>query len=469
MSFSEEDLLEFEAEALELLEIAEKSLLSLDQGGEFRPAFDSIFRCFHNLKGASGMMELLALQTLTHELENILMEFKDAHSIPHEYISLFLEGVDSARSVLKRVETAAPFGKISNSSKFIVEPVSKLIVEKAKNLKAVYRGALLKCLIYIRAEVQSLKSESSVTSVEVQLPVLIKKLNDAFLKLAAEKLQQVPSTLSPSIKQVSTTESESNGSIRVSVLLLDKLMILIDEMAVVRNEVIKYSSRSEDGEILKLTKKLNFVTSEIQDEIMKMRMQPIGSILNKFNRVVRDLSRQLKKEINLNLFGGETELDKSLLESIKDPLAHIIRNSCDHGIESPSERVSSGKPRLGTINVRSYYEDGHVVIHIADDGKGLRKEVLVNTGIEKGIITPTHAANMTEKEIFNLIFAPGFSTAPSVTNLSGRGVGMDVVRTNVEKVGGTVELHSISGKGTTTMIKIPVSLMNVPTKKAKAA
>ncbi|MBX9769290.1 MAG: chemotaxis protein CheW, partial [Bdellovibrionales bacterium] len=197
-------------------------------------------------------------------------------------------------------------------------------------------------------------------------------------------------------------------------------------------------------------------------EMMKTRMQPIGNVLNKFHRVVRDLWQELRKNIAITISGAETELDKSLLEAIKDPLTHIVRNSCDHGVELPQVRKNSGKAEQGTIAIRSYHEGGQVVIEIADDGKGLNKDVLLQKALEKNLISKEQSAQMTEKEIFNLIFAPGFSTASQITNVSGRGVGMDVVRTNIEKIGGTVDLLSQDGRGTTIRLKIPLTLAIVP-------
>jgi two-component system chemotaxis sensor kinase CheA len=248
----------------------------------------------------------------------------------------------------------------------------------------------------------------------------------------------------------------------VPVSLLDNLMTLMGEMVLVRNQVLQFSNKSEDLEFLSMSKRLNVVTTEIQGEMMKTRMQPIGNVLTKFNRVVRDLSQELSKNLNITLQGADTELDKSLLEAIKDPLTHIVRNSCDHGIETPEVRRKSGKPEVGTIAIKAYHEGGQVVIEITDDGKGLHKDMLVNKAIEKGVLTTIQAAKMTEKEIFNLIFAPGFSTAAKITNVSGRGVGMDVVRTNIERIGGTVDLASEAGRGTQIKIKIPLTLAIVP-------
>ena len=273
-----------------------------------------------------------------------------------------------------------------------------------------------------------------------------------------------PSVVSPATSPSAVKDREAEGatSIRVPVNLLDNLMTLMGEMVLVRNQVLQYSNKSEDLEFLNMSKRLNVVTSEIQGEMMKTRMQPIGNVLSKFNRVVRDLSNDLGKTIHLNLSGSETELDKSLLESVKDPLTHIVRNSCDHGIETPDVRTQAGKPAAGTIDIKAYHEGGQVVIDITDDGKGLNKEILIKKAIEKGILQQSEAGSLSDKEAFNLIFAPGFSTAAKVTNVSGRGVGMDVVRTNIERIGGTVDLSSVTGKGTTIKIKIPLTLAIVP-------
>lgn len=580
MSFSDQEMQEFKAEAMDLLETAEKSLLTLDQGGQFQSVFAVIFRAFHNLKGASGMMELTSLQAHTHELETILMRFKDSTSFTKEYINFFLGGIDAARSILNGQNVTFDFNIASSvaqeteqkiaipvvqpaedvvptvavtpeeknapesAPEIVMDPaVAEFVAEcdeiidrvsdvlqlvesnahKKEDLEALYRdihslkgssylfsynslgdiahamesslegvrngthptseallNSLFNCLKVIEAEILAIKTNTKCEQTELLIPQLTNDLNAAVtgqsnptegmqtMKQDSPTSVEVQATQPVQAKEPtkepipSNKDNESNGSIRVSVSLLDNLMTLMGEMVLVRNQVLQFSSKSEDLEFLNLSKRLNVVTSEIQGEMMKTRMQPIGNILSKFNRVVRDLSHELKKEISLNLFGAETELDKSLLESIKDPLTHIVRNSCDHGIETSDVRVQSGKPRNGTINIRSYHEGGQVVIEIADDGKGLHKEVLLKKALEKSLISQTQASSLSEKEIFNLIFAPGFSTAASVTNVSGRGVGMDVVRTNVERIGGSVELISVAGKGTTTKLKIPLTLAIVP-------
>lgn len=578
MSLSDEEFTEFKQEALELLEGAESSLLVLDKNPEqfIKITFDAVFRAFHSLKGAAGMMELTRIQGHTHELETILMAFKGKTELPQEYVSLFLRGIDATRTMLDGKDVDFDYSANSTESKIIpvteklvvtsVAPISspvkssnipeevlkefvdegqELLERLNKNMEIVEREPLRAEVIdEIYRDIHSLKGsaflfsfnhlgsithamETSLESVRGGAKSIAENLMHLLLdslKLIEEGLQKVklqgqdedialavkalvgklsllpnenleksnhPSSFKASIEKTIDSpadvsreadhnislsspgtsaklphnqgkDAEQSTSIRVSVSLLDSLMTLMGEMVLVRNQVLQFSNNSEDLELLSMSKRLNVVTSEIQAEMMKTRMQPIGNVISKFTRVVRDLSHELKKNIQLQLMGTETEVDKSLLEAIKDPLTHIVRNSCDHGIELPEIRKAAGKSETGTIHIRSYHEGGQVVVEVADDGKGLNADVLLSKAIEKGIVTQAQASKMSEKEIFNLIFAPGFSTASKVTNLSGRGVGMDVVRTNVEKIGGTIDMVSQLGKGTTIKLKIPLTLAIVP-------
>jgi two-component system chemotaxis sensor kinase CheA len=253
-----------------------------------------------------------------------------------------------------------------------------------------------------------------------------------------------------------------DSTIRVDVGLLDKLMNLVGELVLARNQVLQFTARLEAGTFNATSQRLNLITSELQESVMKTRMQPIGIVWGKFPRVVRDLAAECGKYIQLNMDGAETELDRTIIEAIKDPLTHIVRNSCDHGIERPDERVKRGKTATGHLILRAFHEGGHVNIEISDDGGGVSPEKVKNKAVQKGLLSAEQAQRLTEREAINLIFLPGFSTAEKVSNISGRGVGMDVVKTNIERIGGVVDLASSEGQGTTIKIKIPLTLAIIP-------
>jgi two-component system chemotaxis sensor kinase CheA len=254
----------------------------------------------------------------------------------------------------------------------------------------------------------------------------------------------------------------SDSTIRVDVGLLDKLMNLVGELVLARNQVLQFTIQSADSAFLATSQRLNLITTELQGSVMKTRMQPIGNVWNKLPRVVRDLAAACGKEVRIEMEGQETELDKTIIEAIKDPLTHIVRNSVDHGIERPEARVERGKPAEGCLKMRAYHEGGQVNIEITDDGGGIDYERVKQKALQRGVITAEQAARMSDHETLHLIFLPGFSTAEKVTNVSGRGVGMDVVKTNIEKIGGTVDLQSQVGEGTTLKIKIPLTLAIIP-------
>lgn len=255
---------------------------------------------------------------------------------------------------------------------------------------------------------------------------------------------------------------KDTSTIRVNVSLLDNLMNLIGELVLIRNQVLQHAGGNDDQDFIKLSQRLNVVTSELQNDVMKTRMQPIGNILSKFKRVVRDLSKELGKKVELHTEGDETELDKNLIEAVKDPLTHLVRNGVDHAIEMPEERVNAGKDARGSIHIKAYHEGGQVVVEVKDDGKGLDKQAIVSKALERGVVSEDAVHTMTDREIHHLLFTPGFSTAKKVSNISGRGVGLDVVKTNIEKIGGIVDLHSVYGKETTFKLKIPLTLAIVP-------
>jgi two-component system chemotaxis sensor kinase CheA len=303
-------------------------------------------------------------------------------------------------------------------------------------------------------------SPSEVSSaVEAQEAGDPRRLGEILVDKGAVKSKDVLEAL-----QVQQTKqgSLSDASIRVDVGLLDKLMNLVGELVLARNQILQFTNTTEDPGLIAPSQRLNLITTELQEGVMKTRMQPIGNIWGKFPRMVRDVATACGKQIRLEMEGKETELDKTIIEAIKDPLTHIVRNSADHGIETSAARAAVGKAPEGWLRLRAYHEGGQVNIEITDDGAGLDLEKLRRKALEKGLITPDQAAKMGERETAGLIFLPGFSTAEKITNMSGRGVGMDVVKTNIEKIGGTVDVQSKLGAGTTVRMKIPLTLAIIP-------
>src|SRR5262249_55062889 len=249
-----------------------------------------------------------------------------------------------------------------------------------------------------------------------------------------------------------------DASVRINVDLLDKLMTVAGEIVLARNQILQYSQRYGDPSFQNTCRQLNLITTELQEHVMKTRLQPLGNVWNRFPRLVRDAAWACRKKVRLETEGSETELDKTLIEAIRDPLTHLVRNAIDHGIEPPEGRLAAGKPEEGCVRLRAYHEGGQVNVEISDDGSGIDPERVKDRAIEQRLITPEQAARMGTQTLLGLIFLPGFSTARAVTTVSGRGVGMDVVKTNIEKIGGSVEVHSTVGQGTTVRIRIPLTL-----------
>ncbi len=253
-----------------------------------------------------------------------------------------------------------------------------------------------------------------------------------------------------------------DANIRVGVVHLDKLMDLVGELVLTRNQILQFNAEREDPALNATSQRLNLITTELQEGVMKTRMQPIGMVWNKLPRVVRDMAVALGKQIRLEMDGADTELDRTIIEAIKDPLVHLVRNSCDHGIEPPDVRMSAGKSPQGKLTLRAYHEGGQVNIEIGDDGAGIDVAQVKQKAVEKGLLRPEQAEKLSDREALNLIFQPGFSTAQTVTKVSGRGVGMDVVKSNIEKIGGVVDISNRPGEGSTVKLKIPLTLAIIP-------
>lgn len=430
-------LAEFIAECEEIIQRVSSCLQAMEAGPVKAENLDCLYRDMHTMKGSAFLFGYAQIGAVAHALETCLEPIRrmKLHASP-----ILIDTCFQCVDLIDRIVKALREGREEKEFAREVNDWTPRLIDAASTQ---FGGELQ----LARDAVLDLKEMSSTSILTV--PASVQKT--VFLEPQKSREEQ------PTIGAALT-----DTSVRVQVALLDRLMNLVGELVLVRNQVLQYSSNHEEQEFLNLSKSLDVVTSDLQSEVMRTRMQPIGNVLSKFQRVVRDLARELGKKIDITLQGSETELDKTLIEAIKDPLMHIIRNSCDHGVESPEERKSIGKPDTGRILVRAFHEGGHVVLEISDDGRGLDREKLIKKAIEKGLMTLERASMLSDREAHSIIFLPGFSTASQVTNISGRGVGMDVVKTNIEKIGGSVELLSTLGSGTTIRLKIPLTLAIVP-------
>jgi two-component system chemotaxis sensor kinase CheA len=383
------------------------------------------------------------LESVAHIGENLLSRLRDgALTLNPEITSGLLAMVDAIRQILGSIEGERTEGVVDYTA--LIETLTRL--NKGERVFAAPVAAPVEKVI----PVEPIAAQPAAPDVPVQIVEDKREpVEDAAVPVAGNERRQ-------------ENRSASESSIRVDVSLLDRLMNLVGELVLARNQILQYVPPERDTTFIASTQTLNLITSELQEGVMKTRMQPIGNIWDKFPRVVRDLSLACGKQVRLEMEGKDTELDKTLIEAIKDPLTHIVRNSVDHGIETPDKRTKSGKPAEGRLVLRAYHEGGQVNIEISDDGAGINPEKVKQKALEKSLITPEQAARMSDRELVNLVFLPGFSTAEKVSNVSGRGVGMDVVRTNIEKIGGTVDLQGKAGIGTTLRIKIPLTLAIIP-------
>ena len=481
-----EILEDFLIEAFELVEQIDQDLVELENNPEDLELLNRIFRVAHTVKGSSSFLNFDVLTRLTHHMEDVLNKARrDELKITPEVMDVILESVDMMKALLQCIK------ENSSDTECGIE-----IDDICNRFDAISQGKPLEALEESTETAEEKAPEPqpepeeepdyanmSDEEVEAEIQRLLeekmkeKEAKKAKKKSAEPKKQaQKPAAAAP-VKQTSSpakadasapkkVASTPEQTIRVEVKRLDHLMNLIGELVLGKNRLLKiYDDVEERYEGEKFLEELNqvvssvsLVTTDLQIAVMKTRMLPVSKVFNKFPRLVRDLSRELNKEIELVTIGEDTELDKSIVEEIGDPLVHMIRNSCDHGIESPDEREAKGKPRKGTVKLKAYNEGNQIVIAIEDDGAGMDPEFLKMKAIEKGVITEREADQLSDKEAYALIFRPGFSTATKVTGVSGRGVGMDVVKTNIEKLNGIIDIDSELGKGSVFKLKIPLTL-----------
>jgi two-component system chemotaxis sensor kinase CheA len=449
---------EFLVECNENLDRLDGELVKLEIDPSSQELLSSIFRTIHTIKGSCGFLGFAKLEKVAHVGESLLSRLRDGKlSLTPEFTSGLLAMVDAIRVMLGEIQTTEQDGNETYAE--LIETLNSLQNQGQQTASDAVSNAPLpkeysKKYQGSNPEENSAKSvpPASVSTPAARLPPVLPEPPDALAAGPEEsQMAQHPQDDSRSKNAVPET-------IRVDVHLLDRLMNLVGELVLTRNQITQFSARQSDPNLVSPAQQLNLLTSELQEEVMRTRMQPISNIFDKFPRVVRDVATTHGKQVVIEMEGKETELDRSLLEAIKDPLTHIVRNSVDHGIETPDQRVARGKRAEGHLKLRACHEGGQVLVEISDDGAGIDTARVKSKAIERGVITAQQAGRMSEGELLNLVFLPGFSTVEKVTNLSGRGVGMDVVKTNIDRVNGTVDLQSYPGQGTTIRIKIPLTL-----------
>jgi two-component system, chemotaxis family, sensor kinase CheA len=424
---------EFIAESQEGLDRMEQCLTELETRPDDTALLGEIFRSVHTIKGTTGFLGFDRLEKLAHAGEHLLGSLRDGRlKVTSDLISVLLHLLDGLRAILALIEETGVEGTRSGDEDG--ELIAELALLNGEMPPVEVGRDLLEAVVYVgESAAGSLKAEMSKTAVPSSTPTSI------------------------------TGERHGAGSdktLRIDVDVLNRMMNLVGELVLTRNQMLQ-SDRSA-ANFPELARRLDSVTADLRETVMQARMQPVGNLFGKFPRMVRDLARTCGRDVRIEFTGQETGLDKSLLEAIKDPLTHAVRNAVDHGIESPADRVLAGKPAEGCVRLKAFHQSGSVVIEVVDDGAGIPIERVLAKAIERNLVTAEQAAGMSEREVLQLIFLPGFSTAAAVTTVSGRGVGMDVVRANVEKVGGSVEVESRRGAGTTLRLRVPLTLAIVP-------
>jgi two-component system chemotaxis sensor kinase CheA len=445
-------LAEFFSECEEIIQRVARNLQELEKNGYSEALIDALYRDVHTFKGSAQLFGFEKLGKLAHAME---ASFGPARKLKTTVGPGLMDASFKCLDLIDRAVKALQSRQSERDFAPEMEVALPRLAEAAVQQFADDFRPLNDTLAAAPDARHETQGAAAATPAPRPAPVL---------ELAARPVAANPEPVAPwpTTEASASTGAGVDTSIRVQVGLLDRVMNLVGELVLVRNRVLQKVDTYRDLEFLSLSQSLDVVTTDLQSEIMKTRMQPIGNVLSKLQRMSRDLARELGKRIDLTLQGTETELDKTLLEAVKDPLTHIVRNSCDHGIETPEERKRAGKPENGHVLVRAFHEGGQVVVEVSDDGKGLDRERILAKAVEKGLLTAERAKQMPDKEVWSLVFLPGFSTAKQVSEVSGRGVGMDVVRTNIEKIGGNAEVTSHPGRGTTLRLRIPLTLAIVP-------
>jgi two-component system chemotaxis sensor kinase CheA len=461
-----DDLLrEFLTETGENLDTVDVELVRFEQEPSNAKILGNVFRLVHTIKGTCGFLDLPRLEALTHAAETVMGKLRDGAPVTTEAVSLILATIDRIKEILAVLEGTEqePPGRDAD----LIEPLERIATGQA----ATPMPPQVQAPAYATGTLTYQVLERPLRPGEVSLDELERAFREAPVeapRIATDAHASDAAT--PALSEAAFDISESTASegheeprvaqssIRVGVDTLEQLMTMVSELVLTRNQLLEISRRNEDSEFKSPLQRLSSVTAELQEGVMKARMQPIGNAWQKLPRLVRDLSIELSKGIDLQTFGAETELDRQVLELIKDPLTHMVRNAADHGLETTAERQTLGKPLRGIIRLSARHEGGHIVIEISDDGRGLNVDRIRQKAIAQNLVTEADAAKMSDVQVQRLIFTPGLSTAPQITSISGRGVGMDVVKNNIDQIGGTIDVRSVLGEGSAFVIKIPLTL-----------
>ena len=509
MGEMDEIVREFLVESYENLDQLEQDMVSLESEPGSKELLSSIFRTIHTIKGTSGFLAFNRLEKLAHRGENLLSELRDGvREMDQETADVLLLMVDRIRNIMGSVEETGQEGDVDiesviaqieaiqgKTSSAPVPAADGMAGESALDAAAAEKApAEIPFLTNVADENGNVNlgedlatPPAAAEKAPAEIPFLTNVADEngnvnlgecaapvASAAPAAKPEPAAPASPAPQSKPAASKKDEAkpaehgsarsaaDSSIRVDVDLLDVLMREVSELVLVRNQIVRLTDSMTDMNLVQSSQRLSIVATELQEGIMKTRMQPIEHLWSKMPRVVRDLAKQTDKNVQLVMIGGDTELDRSLLEAIKDPLTHMVRNAVDHGVELPEVRQAAGKDPKGTVTLKAYHAGGQVVVDIIDDGAGIDPVVVANKALDKGLVTQQQLGEMSDKEIFNLLFLPGFSTAKTVSNISGRGVGTDVVKTSVEAIGGTVDVESELGKGSTWRMRIPLTLAIQP-------
>lgn len=462
-----DDLLaEFLTETTESLDALDVELVNLEQNPEDPMLIGSIFRLVHTIKGTCGFIGLSRLEKLAHAGENVLGKFRDkALPVTPPAVTLILRCIDLIKSIVADLgktgqepagDDSAMIKELNDAADGKLSSPQPAAAASANTLDADEVARMTALLMAEDADIMAQTAGQTASVIETpKAPAAAAPTAPASAPVAAAKPEPAnEDKAAPAAAGAPNVEQ----SIRVNVNTLEELMTTVSELVLTRNQLLQILRVQKDSDFTSPLQRLNIVVSELQENVMKTRMQPIGNAWSKLPRLVRDLANELHKKIDLEMIGAETELDRQVSEIIRDPLTHMVRNSGDHGIETPAERLAAGKPETGKIKLEAYHEGGHVIIKITDDGKGINIARVRQKAIENGLATEAELNAMPDQQALQYIFRPGFSTAEKVTAVSGRGVGMDVVKTNIEKIGGTVDLQSTVGKGSIFTIKIPLTL-----------